>query len=268
MSSENHPKDKLVSNCTKVLDEAFEAGFDKLFEEHAKVWAHKWEECDITIEGDVAAQQGIRFNIFQLTQTYTGEDERLNIGPKGFTGEKYGGSTYWDTEAYCIPFYLGTAEQKVARNLLIYRYKHLPKAIENARKLGFKDGAAFYPFVTMNGEECHNEWEITFEEIHRTSAMAYAIRDYIDYTGDESYLAEFGLEVLIGISRFWAQRVNWSADKNKYVILGVTGPNEYENNVNNNWYTNYLGAWTLQLYTIQAIDYVKKTDPQRYTEIV
>src|SRR5688572_22468424 len=267
LSSENHPKDKLVEHANKVLDEAYEAGFDKLFEEHKKVWAHKWEECDITIEGDVAAQQGIRFNIFQLSQTYTGEDERLNIGPKGFTGEKYGGSTYWDTEAYCIPFYLGTAEQKVARNLLIYRYKHLPKAIENAKKLGFKDGAAFYPFVTMNGEECHNEWEITFEEIHRTSAMAYAIRDYIDYTGDQHYLVEFGLEVLVGISRFWAQRVNWSNDKNKYVILGVTGPNEYENNVNNNWYTNYLAVWTLK-YTQQAVDYVKKTDSQRYAEIV
>jgi maltose phosphorylase len=266
LSSENHPKEQLVSQCTKVLDEAVNAGFDALFEEHAKVWSHKWEECDITIEGDVAAQQGIRFNIFQLTQTYTGEDERLNIGPKGFTGEKYGGSTYWDTEAYCIPFYLGTAEQKVARNLLVYRYKHLGKAIENGRKLGFKDGAAFYPFVTMNGEECHNEWEITFEEIHRTSAMAYAIRDYIDYTGDKDYLTEFGLEVLIGISRFWAQRVNWSAEKNKYVILGVTGPNEYENNVNNNWYTNYLGVWTLK-FTIQAIEYVKQSDAKRFGEI-
>jgi maltose phosphorylase len=150
---------------------------------------------------------------------------------------------------------------------LVYRYKHLGKAIENAKKLGFKDGAAFYPFVTMNGEECHNEWEITFEEIHRTSAMAYAMRDYIDYTGDKDYLAEYGLEVLIGISRFWAQRVNWSNEKSKYVILGVTGPNEYENNVNNNWYTNYLGAWTLR-FTLQALDFVKQNHAQRYTEIV
>jgi maltose phosphorylase len=267
LSSENHPKDKIAANCSTVVDEAAAKGFDKLFEEHAKIWAHKWEECDITIEGDISAQQGIRFNIFQLTQTYTGEDERLNIGPKGFTGEKYGGVTYWDTEAYCLPFYLSTSDPKVARNLLVYRYKHLPKAIENAKKLGFVDGAAFYPFVTMNGEECHNEWEITFEEIHRTSAMAYAIRDYVDYTGDDKYFAEFGLEVLIGISRFWAQRATWSADKNRYVILGVTGPNEYENNVNNNWYTNYLGAWTLR-FTQHAVDHVKKTDPKRFTEIV
>jgi maltose phosphorylase len=267
LSSENHSKDKLTANAKAKLKSAVAAGFDKLFAEHAKVWAHKWEECDITIDGDVAAQQGIRFNIFQLTQTYTGEDERLNIGPKGFTGEKYGGSTYWDTEAYCLPFFLSTAEPKVARNLLVYRYKHLGKAIENAKKLGFKDGAAFYPFVTMNGEECHNEWEITFEEIHRTSAMAYAMRDYIDYTGDKNYLAEYGLEVLIGIARFWAQRVNWSGEKGKYVVLGVTGPNEYENNVNNNWYTNYLGAWTLR-FTQQAIDYVKKNHAARYAEIV
>jgi maltose phosphorylase len=266
LSSENHPKQHLANLYRTKLEQITKKGFDQLLSEHAAVWAHKWEECDITIDGDVAAQQGIRFNIFQLTQTYTGEDERLNIGPKGFTGEKYGGSTYWDTEAYCLPFYLSTADQKVARNLLVYRYKHLPKAIENAQKLGFKNGAAFYPFVTMNGEECHNEWEITFEEIHRTSAMAYAIRDYINYTGDEAYLSDFGLEVLIGISRFWAQRVNWSAEKNRYVILGVTGPNEYENNVNNNWYTNYLGAWTLS-YTLWAIDTVKRVDVGKYNQI-
>ena len=267
LSSENHTKSKLNEVAKKKLATALTKGFDQLLADHAAVWAHKWEECDITIDGDIAAQQGIRFNIFQLTQTYTGEDERLNIGPKGFTGEKYGGSTYWDTEAYCLPFYLGTAKQKVARNLLVYRYKHLKRAIENAGKLGFTKGAALYPMVTMNGEECHNEWEITFEEIHRNGAIAYAIFDYIRYTGDEKYLAEYGLEVLIGIARFWAQRVNWSTNKNKYVMLGVTGPNEYENNVNNNWYTNTIAAWTLE-YTGQALSHVQKSDAARYSKIV
>lgn len=257
LSSENHPKATLEQAARQQLEGARAQGFDNLLKAHAAVWAHKWEECDITIDGDVAAQQGIRFNIFQLMQTYTGDDERLNIGPKGFTGEKYGGSTYWDTEAYCLPFYLGTSDPKVARNLLVYRYKHLQRAIENAGKLGFTNGAALYPMVTMNGEECHNEWEITFEEIHRNGAIAYAIFDYIRYTGDEAYLAEYGLEVLVGISRFWAQRVNWSADRKKFVMLGVTGPNEYENNVNNNWYTNTIAVWTLG-YTLYAIDYVKR----------
>lgn len=266
LSSENHPKEKLEATCKEVLNGAVLQGFDSLLEEHILIWEKKWEECDITIDGDIAAQQGIRFNIFQLTQTYTGEDERLNIGPKGFTGEKYGGSTYWDTEAYCLPFYLGTANPKVARNLLVYRYKHLSRAIENAGKLGFTNGAALYPMVTMNGEECHNEWEITFEEIHRNGAIAYAIYDYVRYTGDEEYIVTHGLEVLVGISRFWAQRVNFSDDKKKYVMLGVTGPNEYENNVNNNWYTNYIARWTLQ-YTLESVERIKSTKPQEYSRL-
>ncbi len=202
------------------MKEAKKKGFDQLLEEQTKAWEQKWIDSDIEIEGDVSAQQGIRFNIFQLNQTYTGEDTRLNIGPKGFTGEKYGGVTYWDTEAYCIPFYLSTSSPEVARNLLIYRYNHLQKAIENAEKLGFSDGAALYPMVTINGEECHNEWEITFEEIHRNGAIAYAIFDYIRYTDDKEYLVEYGLEVLIAISRFWAQRVNYSEKKKEIRDFG------------------------------------------------
>ena len=267
LSSTNYPVESILAETKKYLSGIYAKGFDQLLAEHVQAWAEKWERNDITIEGDIAAQQGIRFNIFHLGQTYTGEDERLNIGPKGFTGEKYGGSTYWDTEAYCIPFYLATAEQKVARNLLIYRHKHLQKAIENAEKLGFKDGAALYPMVTMNGEECHNEWEITFEEIHRNGAIAYAIFDYTRYTGDETYLSQYGLEVLIGISRFWKQRINWSAEKGQYVMLGVTGPNEYENNVNNNWYTNYIACWTLR-YTLEIINKLWTTDSARLNEII
>lgn len=267
LSSENHPVAALANNCEIAVNKAAAKGFDIMLAEQAEAWAIKWKESDILIEGDPAAQQGIRFNIFQLNQTYTGEDARLNIGPKGFTGEKYGGSTYWDTEAYCIPFYLATADQQVARNLLIYRYKQLGKAIENAAKLGFNNGAALYPMVTMNGEECHNEWEITFEEIHRNAAIAFAIFNYIRYTGDDAYLAEYGLEVLIGIARFWAQRVNWSDARSQYVMLGVTGPNEYENNVNNNWYTSTMATWCLQ-YAIDGLQHVKDTAPERYTAIL
>ena len=222
---------------------------------------------DITIEGDVKAQQGIRFNIFQLNQTYLGKDSRLNIGPEGFTGEKYGGSTYSDTEAYCLPFYMSTKNQEVAWNLLKYRYNHLEKAIENAEKLGFSNGAALYPMVTMNGEECHNEWEITFEEIHRNGAIAFAIYNYYRYTGDYSYIPKMGLEVLLGIARFWYQRVNFSEQKKKYVMLGVTGPNEYENNVNNNWYTNYLAKWCMQ-YALEQLQRVEDEYPEDYARVV
>jgi len=267
LDSLNYKPEKLISKSVQAVIRAKKRTFNGLFSDHAAYWDENWTHSDIIIKGDPAAQQGIRFNIFQLNQTYTGRDERLNIGPKGFTGEKYGGSTYWDTEAFLIPFYLSTEPSKVARNLLIYRYKHLGKAIENASKLGYNQGAALFPMVTMNGEECHNEWEITFEEIHRNGAIAYAIYNYIRYTGESEYLAEYGLEVLIALSRFWRHRVNWSDVKGKYVILGVTGPNEYENNVNNNWYTNKMAVWTLR-YTIDSIEYVMNEFPLAYQKIV
>jgi maltose phosphorylase len=250
-----------------VIAKGLQIGYAQLLENQIQAWAKIWEMSDITIDGDVKAQQGIRFNIFQLNQTYLGKDSRLNIGPKGFTGEKYGGSTYWDTEAYCIPFYMATKDQQVARNLLTYRYNQLDKAIENAGKLGFKNGAALYPMVTMNGEECHNEWEITFEEIHRNGAIAFAIYNYFRFTGDYSYIPEKGLEVLIGIARFWHQRATYSTYRNQYVILGVTGPNEYENNVNNNFYTNYLAKWCID-YAVEQINKVEKEYASDYARIM
>ncbi len=265
LSSENHDTSEFESVAFNYLNKIVEKGFEQLKNDHANAWLEKWASNDIEIKGDVAAQQGIRFNIFQLNQTYTGKDIRLNIGPKGFTGEKYGGTTYWDTEAYCVPFYLSTSSKDVSKNLLIYRWKHLDRAIENAEKLGFTNGAALYPMVTINGEECHNEWEITFEEIHRNGAIAYAIYDYVNYTGDREHLADYGFEVLFGIARFWAQRFNYSQQKGKYVMLGVTGPNEYENNVNNNWYTNYIARWCLE-YTLEVYEEIRKNYPEKAEE--
>ncbi|MCR8561332.1 glycoside hydrolase family 65 protein [Mucilaginibacter sp. BJC16-A38] len=267
LSSQNYEAADLAANLKTTLANISKKGFDTMLQEQADAWAEKWKMNDIIIEGDASAQQAIRFNIFQLNQTYTGEDDRLNIGPKGFTGEKYGGSTYWDTEAYCVPFYLSTADQKVTKNLLLYRYKQLGKAIENAKLLGFNNGAALYPMVTMDGTECHNEWEITFEEIHRNGAIAYAIFNYVRYTADEAYLADYGLEVLIAIARFWSQRVTFSGDRQQYVMLGVTGPNEYENNVNNNWYTSTLATWCMK-YTMEVAEKVKATDAAKYAELV
>ena len=245
-STINHTEFSVIPRSINKVRDAYVNGFDKLLADHVLAWQQIWDKADIVIEGDSAAQQAIRFNIFQLYQTYTGKNEKLNIGPKGFTGEKYGGATYWDTEAYCLPFYLKTADPSVAKQLLIYRYNQLDKAIENAQKLGFKNGAALYPMVTMNGEECHNEWEITFEEIHRNGAIAFGIYNYVRHTGDHNYLKKYGFPVLLGIARFWSQRFSWSDSKKAFVMLGVTGPNEYENNINNNWYTNYIARWCIE----------------------
>ena len=99
--------------------------------------------------------------------------------------------------------------------------------------------------------------EITFEEIHRNAAIAYAIYNYTNYTGDEAYLLSDGIDVLTEISRFWADRVHYSKRNEAYMLHGVTGPNEYENNVNNNWYTNTMATWVLR-YTLESLKKVSK----------
>lgn len=249
----DYGRNDLINRGKEVLKASFEKGFNNIFEEHISAWNKRWESSDVKIYGDPEAQQGIRFNLFQLFSTYYGEDSRLNIGPKGFTGEKYGGATYWDTEAYALPLYLSTTDQAVAHNLLLYRHNQLNEAYVNASKQGLE--GALYPMVTFTGIECHNEWEITFEEIHRNGTIAYAIYNYVNYTGDKAYLHEYGIDVLVGISRFWADRVHFSKRKGLYMIHGVTGPNEYDNNVNNNWYTNTIAIWTLK-YTLSVIEYL------------
>ncbi|KLD57881.1 hypothetical protein WP50_30455, partial [Lactiplantibacillus plantarum] len=179
VTSRDYPTDDAIMTALQRLTDTVSAqSFDDLLAAHEAGWADRWQQSDIQIEGDTEAQQGMRFNLFELFSTYYGDDPRLNIGPKGFTGEKYGGATYWDTEAFAVPVYLGITKPEVTRNLLMYRYKQLDGAYHNARQQGL-DGALF-PMVTFNGIECHNEWEITFEEIHRNGDIAFAIYNYTE----------------------------------------------------------------------------------------
>ncbi|MQM83656.1 glycoside hydrolase family 65 protein [Lentilactobacillus buchneri] len=251
----------LTDAMHRLSDQVAGQSYDDLLTAHEQVWADRWNKSDIVIDGDTEAQQGIRFNLFQLFSTYYGEDSRLNIGPKGFTGEKYGGATYWDTEAFAVPVYLGITDPKVTRNLLMYRYKQLDGAYHNAKQQGLK--GALFPMVTFDGIECHNEWEITFEEIHRNGDIAFAIYNYTRYTGDTSYVLHEGSKVLTEISRFWADRVHYSQRNQNYMIHGVTGPDEYENNVDNNWYTNLLAQWTLK-YTLEIL---KEVSPEQAKQL-
>lgn len=265
-SSLYYERPHLIETSIRLARQAKADGWEALTEDHRQAWHAIWEEADVTIEGDPEAQQGIRYNIFQLYQTYRGDDPRLNIAPKGFTGEKYGGNTYWNTELCCVPFFLFSTPRSIAKNLLMYRYNQLPKAIENAEKLGFKNGAALFPQVTNNGEECHSEWEITFEEIHRNNIIIYAILQYATVTGSDDYILKYGLEVMIAVCRFWSQRVTFSRPKQQYVILGVTGPDEYQSNVDNNWYTNLSCTSCLKI-TLYYLDLAAEKHPDDYARI-
>ncbi len=260
VTSRDYSELDLVPNMQRIKQVVAQQSYQQLLAAQTNQWAKRWQMADVVIVGDDSAQQGIRFNLFQLFSTFYGEDERLNIGPKGFTGEKYGGATYWDTEGFAMPLYLSLADPKVSLNLLKYRHNQLSGAEHNARQQGLK--GALYPMVTFNGIENHNEWEITFEEIHRNGTIAYAIYNYTRYTGDETYLLNEGIEVLTEIARFWADRVHFSQRAQRYMIHGVTGPNEYENNINNNWYTNLLAQSTLSdtIETHKKVSDTKKAD--------
>lgn len=226
------------------------ASYTKLEQEQANYWENVWKESDIAIEGDPDNQQGIRFCIFNLYQTYHGDNPGFNIGAKGLTGEAYRGLAFWDTESYCLPFYIFN-NPKAAKSLLEFRYKSLPYALERAKELDCK--GAFYPIATIDGSESCDLWQHSNLQLHVGTAVAYGIRHYANITDDVDFLYEKGLEMLIQISRFYATRGQWGQRTGLYGYFGVMGPDEFQLMVNNNCYINLM-AKKLFEYTLEVID--------------
>jgi maltose phosphorylase len=232
--------------------------YNALLEKHKAYWHQVWEKLDIVIEGDDENQQGIRFCIFQLHQTYHGQDPSNNVGAKGLTGEQYSGHTFWDSETYCLPFYMFN-NPSAARNLIEYRYKTLPQALAWAKEQDCK-GASF-PFSTIDGTESCPVWWHGNLEIHINAAIVYAIWHYEKICGDMAFVYDEGIELLLHISRMHATRGNWSPDGG-YGFYGVMGPDEFHTFVNNNAYTNVMAKFSFE-YTLKVIERMKKESPQR-----
>ncbi len=230
-------------------------------------WEAYWKTSDIRIEAsgadteeDVAAeQQGIRFCSFQLAQTYNGGSMRHNIGAKGMTGEAYNGHAFWDTEACCLPFYLFT-NPEAAKDLLLFRYNTLPRAMERAGMLDCK--GACYPIATLNGEEACSLWQHASLQLQPGTAVAYGVWHYVHLTGDEDFLWEYGAEMLLQIARFLYSRAARGGQTGKYGFYGVMGPDEFHMMVNNNAYTNYMGKRTL-LYAAETLDRMRQACPEK-----
>lgn len=215
--------------------------FDGALREHQAYWERVWNDLDITIEGDPENQQGIRFCIFQLHQTFHGTDPGLNIGAKGLTGEAYNGHTFWDTETYCLPFYIFN-NPKAARNLLEFRYRTLPQAKERAIELDSK--GAFYPIATIDGTESCGLWQHASLQLQVGSAVAYGIWHYVKLCRDKEFLYQKGIEILIEISRCYAGRGQWGQRTGEFGFFGVMGPDEFHMMVNNNCYLNFMARKT------------------------
>ncbi len=226
--------------------------YEHALEQHKNHWHQVWEDLDIEIEGDLENQQGIRYCLFQLYQTNHGQDPSNNVGAKGLTGEVYSGHTFWDTEAYCLPFYLFT-NPDAAKNLLLYRYKTLPQAKEWSIEQNCE--GACYPMETIDGRESCPVWWHGNLEIHVPGAVGYGVWHYHKITGDDEFLFNEGIEMLSEICRFYASRGNWREDG--FGFYGVMGPDEFHTFVNNNYYTNLL-AQKLFRFTLETLDQMIK----------
>lgn len=249
--------DKAVSSSKTGLN------FNALLKSNIAHYAALWRTADVKIEGDPLNQQGIRYCIFQLHQTYRGFDGRNNIGAKGLTGEAYNGHAFWDTETYCLPYYL-LNDVKAARNLLLFRYHTLPEARERAKQLDCK--GACYPIATLNGKEACTLWQHASLQMQPSTSVAYAVWNYHHLTRDDAFLFREGIEMLVEISRYCASRGDWNQDHTAYGYYGVMGPDEFHLMVNNNYYTNFMGKKTLE-FTLQALSRMEKEAPKAYADL-
>ncbi len=247
----------------KAGQAAADQSFDEALAGQRKFWDKAWENIDIRIEGDAESQQGVRFSIFNLHQTYHGYDPALNIPCKGLTAEVYYGEVFWDTETYCLPYYMFN-NPKAARNLLLYRHKYLPQACERAREMGLE--GARYPMCTLDGTESCATWQHGDFEIHVSVAVAYAIWHYVTVCADRGFLYKEGIEMLLQISRFYAAHGEYSPLNGDFCLYGVMGPDEYHMNVNNNCYTNVMVKKMME-FTLTVVEEMKKAAPGQLAKV-
>ena len=279
--------EKLAAFVQKSLDEAEELGYDEL-ERLQKAYMHSfWETADVEIneklrdtaedscgqikaftenvqdlaagEKNAALQQGLRFNLFHVFQS-AGRDGRTGMGAKGLSGEGYEGHYFWDTEMYIMPV-LTYTQPEVVRKLLEYRYHTLPQARDRARVLGHSKGALF-PWRTINGEEASTYYPLGTAQYHIIADIEYALALYLQVTGDVKFFREMGAEILIDTARIWADVGSFAQCKGgKYCICDVTGPDEYNVLVDNNFYTNFMAREHLR-DAVKAVEYLQEKEPE------
>ena len=249
--------DKTGKDCSKQAQDELKLqikeGYERALKRNEAYWTEFWNKSDIEIIGDDENQQGIRYCIFQLQQTYHAADPTDNIGAKGLTGEAYGGLAFWDTESYCLPYYL-LNNPSAAKCLLMYRYHTLPQAKERAKELDCK--GACYPISTINGHESCTLWQHASLQMQPSTAVAYGIYHYVNVTGDTQFLQREGVEMLVEICRYLVTRGQWSADNKYFGYYAVMGPDEFQMMVNHNTYTNYMAKKTFD-YTLSVVESLK-----------
>lgn len=228
---------EMINSGINEVNNLSNKGFNKVIEENKAYFDKVWDRSDIEIGGDLINQQGIRYCIFQLEQTYHGYEKDNNIGAKGLTGEAYSGHAFWDSETYCLPYYL-FSNKEASLDLLMFRYNTLDEAKARARDLDCV--GACYPIATRNGKEGCNLWQHASLQFQPSTAVFYAIYHYMNLYNDKEFLEKYGLEMIVEIAKFLLSRGQYNQDKTKFSFYNVMGPDEFQMMVNHNTYTNYM----------------------------
>src|SRR6516162_624982 len=261
--------EELCGRAEWTLDRVMNQGFEQLLASQEQYLDDFWRRSDVQLKdvredrtkrSTVEIQQAIRFNLFHILQA-SARAEDTGVPAKGLTGQAYEGHYFWDTEIYLLPFLTYTSPQ-IARNLLTFRYKMLPQARARARQLGHR--GAMFPWRTISGEEASAYYAAGTAQYHINADITYALRKYVQATGDEAFLREYGVEMLVETARLWLDLGLYSDRKEgKFCINAVTGPDEYNTVVNNNAYTNLMARENLR-YAAQTVQSLRATNPDAY----
>ncbi|WP_155981947.1 discoidin domain-containing protein [Nocardia sp. BMG111209] len=237
--------------ATAAAGRAAAQGWPELLARQAAAWRELWS-ADIEIPGRPDMQRWVRGAEYALYSATNAEQDN-SISPTGLSSDNYAGLIFWDADIWMFPALLETAP-RLARSIVEYRYKTLPAARDNARRLGYP--GAFYPWTSAaTGDlwtDCHS-WSPPhcLTQIHLQGDIALAVWQYYLATGDLEYLRQRGWPVLSNIAEFWSARVTSDSDGG-YSIRGVAGPDEYSNGVDDGVYTNAVAAESLWVATRAA----------------
>jgi alpha,alpha-trehalose phosphorylase len=217
------------------------SGWDGLTTQQVDFLDDFWDGADVEVQGHPELQQAVRFALFHVLQAGA-RAERRAIPSKGLTGAGYDGHTFWDTEGFVLPVLTYTMPGAAA-DALRWRHSTLGLAKERAEVLGFK-GAAF-PWRTIRGQECSGYWPAGTAAFHVNADIAEAVMRYDRATGDDAFLEEVGLEILVETARLWMSLGHH--DRNgRWHLPGVTGPDEYSAVADDNVFTNLMAARNLR----------------------
>lgn len=259
-TSRSTPTRQLRDRCRRTLDRSVRDGYEALLATQRSYLDDFWDRSDVRIAGNDAVQQAVRWSLFQLIQA-AGRAEGTGVPAKGLTGSAYEGHYFWDTEIYVLPFLIYTAP-RIARNLLRFRHTLLDDARQRAAEVSQSGG--LFPWRTINGEEASANFEAGTAQYHINADIMYALRKYVQMTGDTETLTAIGVEMLVETARLWRD-LGFFRDgaDSTFHIYGVTGPDEYTTLVNDNTYTNLMARMNLR-FAADVVSDVRRDDPDRY----